>query len=76
MCSTLSDQLYRRPEDQIENSSFLLSVDVAAEGFIKLTSEIAGLLLQLNDYKEMKENLECRVSEQGIIAKVITASAK
>lgn len=76
MRSTDSDQLLRGLVDEINQSSLSVTVEVVAEKFMEITADRDDLQLRLNDQKELKENLERKVSTQKVIVKKETTSVK
>lgn len=71
MHSTESEGLSRTLVKNHKRNSFLVSAEKSVERVPKVISE-GDYLVQLNDYKVSKDNMERKTSEQDIILKATT----
>lgn len=73
---TDSEKLFRRLGEETERTYPSFTVEVAVVRVMEITVYRDDLLLQLNDDKVLRENLERKVSKQESMKKAMTVSVK
>lgn len=73
MCSTYSERLSRKLENNEERNFVSIIVMDGVERVLEVTAEKDDFLLRLKDYKVFKNNVGRDLSEQDILLEAMTA---